>query len=230
MKRVVASWSGGKDCCLAFWRAVKEELSVGYLYTAISEEYGRVSFHGLKASFITLQAESMGVTLIQKRSNWENYEQCLLESLSELRHRGVEGVVFGDIALQEHRDWGERLCREVGMEAYYPLWKADQRQLLQEFIAQGFKAIVVAVNPKFFGPETLGRPIDEGWVKELDRLGNVTYCGEQGEYHTVVYDGPPFKRKIKITQGRKMQRNVSMSKNMSKRHWLDIPNYSFWRP
>jgi diphthine-ammonia ligase len=213
LKPAVASWSGGVDCCLALWRATKEGLNVGYLYTAIPEDCKRVSVYGLKADVITMQAESMGLTSILKKTNVENYEKHIIASLEELQQKGVKGMVFGDIdledgiELQELREWGQHICRKAGIGAYYPLWKADQRELLQEFIAQGFKAIVVAVNSRFFGPETLGKPIDENWIKELDKLGNVTYCGAEDEYYTMVYNGPLFKKKMMISQGRKIRRN-----------------------
>jgi diphthine-ammonia ligase len=213
LKPVLASWGGGLDCCLSLWKATNEGLNVHYLYTAIPEESGRVSIYGLKVDVITLQAESMGTTSILRKVNEENYQQCLLESLEELKKKGVEGMIFGDIDLQDEiemqelREWGQRLCRATGIQAHYPLWKADQRELLREFVSLGFKAIVVAVNSRFFGPETLGRPVDESWIKELDKLGNVTYCGSEGEYYTMAYDGPLFKKKMNISQGRETQRN-----------------------
>jgi diphthine-ammonia ligase len=213
LKPALVSWGGGLDCCLSLWKATNEGFNVCYLYTAIPAEYGRVSIYGLKADVIALQAESMGATSILRKVNEENYQQCLLESLEELKKKGVEGMIFGDIDLQdgiemqELREWGQRLCRVAGMQAHYPLWRADQRVLLREFVSLGFKAVVVAVNSKFFGPETLGRPVDESWIKELDKLGNVTYCGSEGEYYTMAYDGPLFKKKMMVSQGRKFRRD-----------------------
>jgi len=206
-------WGGGVDCCLAYWKAANVGLDVKYFYTAIPENYDRVSSYGLKTDLITIQAESMGVTPILKRIDPENYEQFLIESLQKLKQMNVEGVVFkcidlqDEIELQELWDWGDCICKKVGIQSYYPIWKSDQRQLLQEFIDLGFKAIVIAVNSDFFGPVTLGREIDESWIRELDKLGNVSYCATENEYYTMVYDGPLFKKKIKITQNRKFRRN-----------------------
>ncbi len=210
LKPAAASWSGGIDCCMAVWRALKEGVNVRYLYTAVPEGYDRVSVYGLRTYILTLQAEAMGMTHILKKVNDENFRRQLIDTLSGLKQKKIEGMVFGDIDLQDEvelkelRLWGQDLCRETGLNALHPLWKEDQKELLREFISQGFKAIVIGVDSRFFGPETLGREIDESWVNEIGKLGNVSHCGAEDEYYTMVYDGPLFKNKMKITQGRKV--------------------------
>jgi len=146
----------------------------------------------------------MGIPIIQRRTTWENYEEIFKKAMLELKKEGISTGIFGDIDLREHRDWVERVCKDVGIKPILPLWKEKREELLKEFIQAGFKAIIVATQAKPLGKEWLGRTIDEKLIKELKAIGSVDLCGEKGEYHTFVYDGPIFKEPIKFTPGKKV--------------------------
>ncbi|MBA7712854.1 hypothetical protein ES703_121844 [subsurface metagenome] len=126
----ISSWSGGKDSCFACYKAIREGYNVSHLLNFISKEYKRVSFHGTEAKLIQLQAEAMGIPLLQKETTWNGYEQEFKDAVKSLIPNGVKGIVFGDIYLQEHKDWVERVCRELGIEAIESLWGQDPERVL----------------------------------------------------------------------------------------------------
>jgi uncharacterized protein (TIGR00290 family) len=114
---------------------------------------------------------------------------------------GIEGIVCGDIYLQGHRDWIDKVCAELKVKAILPIWTEDTEGLIKEIIDSGFKSVVVSVKKDVLGQEWLGRKIDDGFVKDLKALGNIDLCGERGEFHTFVYDGPIFKQPLKFAAG-----------------------------
>ena len=130
--RVFASWSGGKECALATHKAISQGHEVAYLVNFISEDGERSRSHGIKADVLALQAEAIGIPLIQVKTSWENYEHNFKRVARELRDKGVEGGIFGDIDLQEHRDWVERVCGEVGIKPFLPLWGMKSEELIDE--------------------------------------------------------------------------------------------------
>nr|MQY69725.1 diphthine--ammonia ligase [Bacillota bacterium] len=134
----------------------------------------------------------------------ESYEKVFKKAVAELKREGVKIGIFGDIDLRKHRDWVERVCKEIGIKPLLPLWKKGREGLLKEFIQVGFEAIVVATKADLLGKEWLGRKIDEELIKDLKKVNGVDLCGEKGEYHTVVYDGPIFRRPVRFATGRKV--------------------------
>jgi len=192
--RVFVSWSGGKDSALAAYRAWKQGHRLAYLLNCVAEDGSRTRSHGLPAEVIGLQARAMGVPLLQVRTSWEEYEAKFKETLRTLRASGVEGGVFGDLDIEEHRAWVERVCAEVGVQPLLPLWKDDPGRLLEEFWGAGFRAIVVATR---LDPELVGRWLDSTLVREVTERG-AHPCGENGEYHTLVTDGPLFRCPLSI--------------------------------
>lgn len=218
--KVIASWSGGKDSCFACYKALAQCYEVSYLVNFISREFRRVSFHGTRARLISCQAQAIGLPLVQYTvpPNMSLYEQRFKRAVSVLKHRGAQGMVFGDIYLQEHRGWIERICREVGITPVIPLWGIAPERVLNEFIEAGFEAVVISAKADIFSEEWLGRKIDYGFLADMKRLGwgeSVDVCGEQGEYHTLVVDGPLFRKRMQITYGDRVKRNG---------YWfLDIP-------
>lgn len=203
MKEAFVSFSGGKESCLALYRALKE-FRVKYLVNMISED-GQVSrSHGIKAELLRVQAEAIGIPIIQRKCSWETYEEEFKKVIDYLKTKGVSVGVFGDIDIQGHRDWIERVCNETQITAYLPLWGEEQRELISEFIALGFKAIVVAIDSEVLGKEWLGRVIDNWFLKELQDMRDINICGERGEYHTFVYDGPIFKWCVELKKGNKL--------------------------
>ena len=214
---LISSWSGGKDSCLACYKAMKIGYQVKYLLNFISEKYKRVSFHGTEAKLIQLQAEAAGMLLLQKETTPGGYEQEFKEAVKILIPDGIKGMVFGDIYLQEHKEWVERVCGELGIEPVEPLWREDPEETLLEFIDAGFEALIVSAECDLFGKEWIGRRVDREFLKYLKENG-IDLCGENGEYHTLVTAGPIFKKKIRISKTRSVRRDS---------HWfLDTLEYS----
>lgn len=198
---------------MAYWKAVSDGFDVQYLLNTYREDSGRVAFHGVRSELIRKQADSIGRTLIQKAVDNSNYEETLLGALLELKSKGVEGVVFGDVDVRQNRKWSETVTRKAGLESMFPLWNMDQKEILEEFVGAGFKAIVVALDSKFLTKDDLGRRIDQAWMRRIENLRReatdvpITFCGENGEYHSFVFGGPSFKSDIGIKMGNSLMRN-----------------------
>ena len=192
---------------------MSEGFNVQYLLNTYREDSGRVAFHGVRSELIRKQADSIGRTLIQKAVDNSNYEETFLGSLLKLKSKGVEGVVFGDIDVRQNRKWSETVTRKAGLESMFPLWNMDQKEILEEFIGAGFKAIVVALDSKFLTKDDLGRRIDQAWMRRIENLRReatdvpITFCGENGEYHSFVFGGPSFKSDIKVKTGDPVMKN-----------------------
>ncbi len=192
-----ASWSGGKDSCLACWRAIRGGLDVRWLLNFTSLSYRRVRFHGTAEELLAWQAEATGLELYQRPTeDLDGYERGFRAAVEALKARGMTGMIFGDIHLDEHREWVEAICAELGVEAVEPLWGTEPADVLREFVGEGFQALVVSAMGEHFGPEILGRRVDAELIDELVARGDIDPCGENGEYHTFVLDGPLFQRPV----------------------------------
>jgi diphthine-ammonia ligase len=207
MKKAFISWSGGKDCCLACYRAMRAGYQVQCLVNMVTED-GQLSWsHHIPAEWLRVQSQAMGIPIIQQPTSSENYKTNLKKVLSSLQVEGVDAGVFGDIDFEEHRIWVERVCRESGLQADLPLWGEKQDKLLQEFVDSGFSATVVLTRADILGEEWVGRKVDSGFIKdilELSKTGCLTPCGEAGEYHTLVVNGPLFKQRVDIIKASKL--------------------------
>ena len=205
--KAFVSWSGGKDAALSYYRAMGD-FQVTHLLNMVAED-GRISrSHGIRTDVLRLQGEAMSLPVVQVRSSWETYEAEFKNALSGLKGRGVEVGIFGDIDLEEHREWVGRVSRESGMEAVLPLWGEKKRaNLIEELIEAGFEAVVVASRKDLLGPEWLGRRIDHDFVRDISKIKGVDISGENGEYHTFVVSGPIFKKRINILKSEKTIRN-----------------------
>ncbi len=202
----ISSWSGGKDSCFACYQAIGKGYNISHLVNFISKEYQRVSFHGTEAKLIQLQAEAIGIPLLQKETTGNRYEQEFKEAVKSLIPDGVTGMVFGDIYLPEQKDWVERVCRELDIEAIEPLWGQNPERILLEFINAGFEATIVSAKSDLFDDKWIGRKVDREFLNHL-KDNNIDPCGENGEYHTFVTDGPMFRKKIKIAKSRPIMRD-----------------------
>lgn len=213
--RVVSLWSGGKDSCFACYKAeLQGHQIVSLINFTNSDGTGSVS-HGLSADIIRKQTRLIGIPFLQKAMPKEGYRDAFQALIKRYKIKeGIEGIVFGDIYLQEHRDWIDKVCKELEVEAILPIWTRDTENLIRMIIDSGFKSIVVSVNKDILGKDWLGREIDDGFVKDLKAIGDVDLCGERGEFHTFVYDGPIFKKPVEFTMGKKILKD--------KRWFLDI--------
>ena len=217
----IASWSGGKDSCLACYKAIKEGYQIRYLLNFISKEHKRCCFHGIEAGLLKLQAELIGIPLVQKEvtPDMKKYEMEFKEAVFELKTKGIETMVFGDIYLLDQINWVERVCKDLGIAPVEPLWNVPAVDIVNEFIELGFKAIIVSCKADMLGGDFIGRYLDKDMIEEFKRR-NICPCGENGEFHTLVVDGPIFKRRIEILE------SGPVLKEGFWKHWfLDIKKY-----
>lgn len=215
---VAVAWSGGKDSCLACYKAITAGHNVVSLLIMMADETTSY-FHLISSKLLDSQSDAVGFPIIKQVTSPDMYERNFKKALSELKRKGVDGLVTGDVfdvALHE-KGWLDRICREVGLTPVKPLWHLDTKQILIEFISEGFKAIVVRVKNTVLGLDWLGREINQKFFKDLLELGTIDPCGEHGEFHSFVIDGPLFKNRIKITESEKTTINDY--------GWLKIKRY-----
>ena len=201
------NWSGGKDSALALYKILNDnKYSVETLLTTISQQYKRISMHGVRESLLDEQAESIGIPLkkvwLPDIPSMEVYEQVISGKLLELKEQHIEHAIFGDIFLEDLKKWRENQLSRLGMKAVFPLWKKKSSKLIHEFIELGFKTIVVSVDTKFLDESFAGQVIDHEFLKRLPSY--VDPCGENGEFHTFVFDGPIFQKPVSFTIGEKL--------------------------
>ncbi len=199
-EKFFTSWSGGKDSCLALHRARQAGARPDSLLTIICEDGVRSRSHGLRKEVLEAQAAAMGMPLSVRCATWAEYESVFIDALREIRKAGVSAVVFGDIDFPPHLEWEEKVCAQAGLTAYLPLWECAREKLLHEFLSLGYKALIVMVNEKMLDRKFLGRIIDGELVDEFRKIG-IDPCGENGEYHTLVFDGPVFSGPLPFETG-----------------------------
>ena len=198
----LVSWSGGKDCCFACYKAISQ----GAKITQLVNLRFKGSSHTVTKNLLRFQADTIGIPIMQRETLWENYERDFKETVHPLVSKDVHGIVFGDLFCEEfqeqkHKEWAERVCGELGIQAIEPLWGMKPDQVFREFLAAGFEAIIISVKADLIGEEWLGQKMDTPFLEYLvDKKLNV--CGELGEYHTLVVNGPLFRKKIIIQESR----------------------------
>lgn len=202
--KAVFNWSGGKDCALALHYVLQEKSSeIEALLTTINQSFGRVSMHGVRQKLIEKQADALGIPLrkllLPEQPSMEEYNFLMKEKLGKLKKEGFTESIFGDIFLQDLREYREKQLAEFGFTARFPLWNKDTTELIHEFIGEGFKSILVCVKSAVLDKNFVGRVIDKDFLKDLPK--NVDPCGENGEFHTFVFDGPIFKEPISFRPG-----------------------------
>jgi len=216
MIEYAVSWSGGKDSCFALWKAISQGLKVSYFLNFVNQDATRAMSHGLSPELIALQAQAMRLPIKQQPVTWETYETGFKTALEELKSGGIHGLVTGDIYLPEHREWIERVCGESGVTAALPLWQMEPSRLLADFMAAGFKAIIVSLKADILDKKWLGCQLDSDLVEQFQQLA-IDPCGEAGEFHTFVYDGPTFEQPITVTDS---------TPELRETHWfLNITEY-----
>jgi len=203
-EKVLLAWSGGKDSSLALHEIRRTgAYRVSALLTTVTEGFDRISMHGVRRDLLEKQARSLGypleVVFIPKHCTNKDYESTMQGVLERWSGHGVKGVGFGDVFLEEIRTYRERNLSRIGMKGVFPLWGSDPGELAQRFINLGFKAVVTCVDSEMLSGEYVGRDYDHRFLEELPE--EVDPGGENGEFHTFVYDGPIFREKINVARG-----------------------------
>jgi uncharacterized protein (TIGR00290 family) len=203
-EKAVVAWSGGKDSALALYEALGSgRYEVHALLTTVNRDYDRISIHGVRRVLLEQQTKALGIplekTFISKGASDAEYEKELLKALKRQRDSGVSSVVFGDIFLEDVRKYRERILATAEMNGVFPLWKQDTQMLARRFISLGFKAVITSVDSNVLGKDFAGREYDERFLSDLPE--NVDLCGENGEFHSFVYDGPIFHERVSFVKG-----------------------------
>jgi uncharacterized protein (TIGR00290 family) len=197
---IYCSWSGGKDSSLALNLAIEDGAEPGLLVTLLTEGGERSRSHGLRRELLEAQAAAIGVPIAFAATAWDGYEEALTAELVAARRRGLRTGVFGDIDIDSHREWVERVAASAGTTAVHPLWQRDRHEVMREVLDRGFRAVIVAVRDGLLPTSLLGETIDAGTLDEFERAG-VDLAGENGEFHTCVVDGPIFSRPVEVDRG-----------------------------
>ncbi len=199
--RLICSWSGGKDSCFALYKAMKEGHQVQNLLTMMQDK-STSNFHMISSQLLDAQSEALGIPIVKVPTTPESYEKDFVKALREAKKKGAEGIITGDIfdvALHE-AGWLDKITAEIGLKPVRPLWHRDTTEVLDEWINEGFKATVVRMKKELLTMDYLGRNLDRSFFNDLKKLGNIDLCGEHGEYHTFVTDGPNFKKRIEVQE------------------------------
>jgi len=203
-KKVLFAWSGGKDSSFALHELRKDDrYEILALMTTVTQDYDRISMHGVRRELLERQADSIGIPLekilISTQCTNTEYEEKMKATLLRYKDQGVTAVVFGDIFLEELKKYREDNLAKVGMTGIFPVWKRDTSTMARDFIRQGFKAILTCVDSTVLDPKFAGRNFDEQLLSEFP--STVDPCGENGEFHSFVHDGPIFKTPIPVKKG-----------------------------
>ncbi|MFI6294903.1 diphthine--ammonia ligase [Nonomuraea sp. NPDC050790] len=204
--RFFTSWSGGKDSALALHHAIRSGAIPELLITMMTETGERSRSHGLSRDLLTLQAEAIGIPARFAAATWADYEDTFQETVAGVVREGVRIGVFGDMDIESHREWVVSTCARAGATAELPLWGRERAGLMEELVADGFKALLVAVREPLLPPELLGKVIDRDMIRRFGEAG-VDLAGEKGEYHTVVVDGPIFRHPLPVILGERVLRD-----------------------
>jgi uncharacterized protein (TIGR00290 family) len=209
-EKILLSWSGGKDSALAFYQIKKGGIyQISALLTVLTSEYDRISMHGVRKELLEKQAYALGLPLkkvfIKKNITNEEYGKKIKEILYRYAKNGISAVAFGDVNLFDVREYREKNLNKIGMKSIFPLWKKDSLDLANRFIELGFKSIITCVDSKTLDPKFVGRNFDKKLLSEFP--SSADSIGENGEFHSFVYEGPIFKEKIHFRIGKIVQRD-----------------------
>ncbi|MCL1879392.1 MAG: diphthine--ammonia ligase [Actinomycetia bacterium] len=194
------SYSGGKDSALALYRMIQKGHTPLAMITTIDPEQGRSWFHGIQDKLLWAVADSLGIPLISCNSTPETYNESFVNALKEARAMGARACVFGDIDIDDHRIWNEKRCVKANLACTLPLWQNDREAVLQELLSAGFKALIKIVDTDRLDESFLGQTLTNELIDRIRATG-ADACGENGEYHTLVYDGPLFSQPVPIKLG-----------------------------
>jgi len=217
-RQAYMNWSGGKDSSLCLYRAMQSGFyNITQLLTSVNAAHDRISMHGVRRSLLVAQAASIGIPLttieLPEQPGMQEYETMMMQKVTELKQSGCTHAIFGDIFLEDLKLYREQKLSTTGIECVFPLWKINTTQLVREFIELGFKSIIVCVNEQYLDKSFCGRIIDHDFINDLP--ANVDPCGENGEFHSFVFNGPIFKTPISFTKGDIVYKTYTAPKNTS---------------
>jgi uncharacterized protein (TIGR00290 family) len=209
-RKLLLAWSGGKDSALALHELKKSaDVEITALLTTVTEGFDRISMHGVRRKLLVEQAEALGLPLeeilIPQKCSNEIYEERMRQTLEKFCLEGISATAFGDLFLQEVRSYREERLGRIGIEAVFPLWGKNTSDLARQFVELGFRAIVVCVDTELLSSEFTGREYNGDFIRDLP--AGIDPCGENGEFHTFVYDGPIFSRPVPVQKGEKVLRD-----------------------
>ena len=196
----VASWSGGKDSAMAYYRAIQSGMTPKKLLTMFQEDETISKSHVLPFEVVQAQADLVGIPLIIRGAGWTDYEVKFIEAMDECRAEGITHGVFGDIDLVGHLEWVQKTCAKSEIVPIHPLWQEPRRSILEEMLKVGFEAVIVVINTQMMPSSYIGRTFTLELMNELEALG-IDSCGENGEFHTIVINGPIFSSRVPVTFG-----------------------------
>jgi uncharacterized protein (TIGR00290 family) len=200
LKRALLSWSGGKDCAWALERLRGSDVLVAGLLTTFNEQTNRVAMHAVRRELIEQQAREVGLPLWTAMLPWpcpnERYHQIMSDVCLRAAGWGIQAVVFGDLFLEDIRNYRERMLDGTGLEPLFPLWGQPTASLAREMLAGGLRAIVACIDRNVLDPSFTGREFDAEFLRDLPTSADP--CGENGEFHTFAYDGPMFRRSVPV--------------------------------
>jgi len=220
----IFNWSGGKDSALALYKLKQgKEFNVKYLLTTLNAEYKRISMHGVRQELLQQQAASIGLPLVEcflpEKATCYDYNSMMRETLMNYIVEGIHYSAFGDIFLEDLRQYRENQLDKIGMKAIFPLWKRNTIDIANEFIDLGFKTIITCVSSKHLDESFVGRTFDRQFIADLPK--DVDPCGENGEFHSFVVDGPIFKTPIKYALGENVFKTYPVNSK-------DVNEHGFW--
>ncbi len=228
-KKAIFNWSSGKDSAFALHKILQEdEYEIQALVTSINTKYKRVSMHGIREELVEKQAESIGIPLIKielpESPSMEEYNSIMQQKMQEFVSEGITHSIFGDINLDDLRNYREQKLKEVSMQGVFPLWKIPTNQLIQEFLDAGFKTIITTVNEIYLDKKFVGKILDESILHQLPK--KVDPCGENGEYHTFAFDGSLFHFPIEFEEI--VRKTYPKPKNSEDEIGSEFEQYGFW--
>ncbi len=224
--KAIFNWSGGKDSSLCLHQVLTEKsFNIQYLLTTLNGQNKRVSMHGVAESLLDKQAKSIGLPLkkifLPESPSMGEYDKLISDFLLKAKSENIDTSIFGDIFLEDLREYREKQLSTLGFKAEFPLWKRDTKEIANDFIAKGFKTIIVSVDARHLDESFAGRIFDEDFLNDLPE--DVDPCGENGEFHSFVFDGPIFKKPIYFTKGKTVYKEY-------KSHSKESPDekFGFW--
>lgn len=216
--KAVMNWSGGKDSTLTLYKLLQEgAYDVHTLFTTISHQLRRITMHGVREELLDKQAACLGLRLkkleLPASNTMELYNQLMGEAMTDLKNEGVSHSVFGDIHLADLKAYREEQLKKAGLIPVFPIWQMPVEQVIREFIDAGFKAVVVCASARYLDQSFVGRTIDDDFINDLPK--EVDVCGENGEFHSFVYDGPIFKEPVPIQLGEVVYKNYDIGEEVN---------------